>query len=49
MAELVELIQYAEKHDWPVAGGMLDQSENFRQCIRAWKESISEIRKNDSK
>ena len=43
--ETIELIHHAENHDWPVAGGMLDQADNFRQALRAWKESVAEIKK----
>ena len=48
MADLIELLQLAEKHDWPVAGGVLDQADNFRQALRCWNQSLADIRKNDS-
>lgn len=47
MAEAVELIQFAEKHDWPVAGGILDQSDNFLQVMKHWNASLSEIRTHE--
>jgi len=28
---------------------MLDQADNFRQAMRAWKESVAEIRAEQSK
>lgn len=48
MADVVELIQHAENHDWPVAGGMLDQTDNFRQTLRCWKYSLAELRSEKS-
>ena len=41
--EFVNLAEDAEEGNWPVGGGMLDQSHSFRMAYRYYRDRIAEL------